>query len=487
MMPKPRRKSSIRTASGATQEQFLERVRQVAEDPTLVLPESLGPEPGPLARMRAKLQRAKQRGLPFTARFDKGLLGALRGAKQIAQMESAPRLLDARVDGNRRFFLQRGHAHRLVGLGVQNWDDPLALLLAWGRFAPKHGINLWAGSKLWAGPAPPPQWFDDLAERTGIEFSKDGDGAQCPHKDEPRIELRFPDGPRILACGECAQGSVDESARNLHGHVINRACVAARTSRPVDVQARLPDGTAIPLQEGLVRAYRNGRNSEEDLLRTAVRSWRDEAGQAGRRFVLGARDFGGDQDAFLSALELAEWEREPVRVLTEPGHVGDTTRVADVLASHRERAAAAVETMLPGQGAVFVARHPGVETRTLLRLAHEEAQRKAKTRDLPAVPGLGELGQWIDGLARDARAKSRGELLQRLRREAPSARHPAHFYAYLCALGLESEGARTTSQDAKEAGRHWAPLAKSVLEASGEAYAEAVRAYLRETGAGEGA
>lgn len=489
-MPQMRRKSSIRTATGATQEQFLDRVRQVAEDPTLLLPEVVGPEPAPLARLRRKLEQAKDGKLPFTARFDKGLLGAVRAARQVAAMSSAPRLLDARIDGNRRFYLQRGQAKRLVNLGVQNWDDPLALLLAYGPLAVKHGLHFFAGSQLWctgSTPRPPPPWFADLAERTGVDLVADDDGAACPHADRPRVELRLRGGPRILVCGDCGHEAKDEAVRNMHGHVLNRCCIADQPSRPVDVTARLPGGAEAPLTEGAVLAYRQGRNNEADLLEVAVKAWRGQVGaQGSARFVLGARDFGGDQEAFLTALDIPDWEREPLRILTAGGHVGEATGLADVLATHRDRLPAALDALLgPGEGAGFVARHPGVEARTILRLAREEGERRAKTRGLPKLEGLGELGAWIDTFAREARTKNRAELLQRVRREAQGTGHPAHYYAFLVALGMESEGARSFGSDQKEAGKHWAPLAKRILEAEGEAYREALLAYLRETGAGE--
>ncbi|MFO1533106.1 MAG: hypothetical protein ABR562_05330 [Thermoplasmatota archaeon] len=177
-----------------------------------------------------------------------------------------------------------------------------------------------------------------------------------------------------------------------------------------------------------------------------------------------------------------------MRILTAGGHVSEASATSDILAPHRDRLPQAVDALLgAGEGPAFVGQHSGVEVRTLLRLARQEAERRGKTRDLPTLSSVGELGAWIDGFARAARTLPRAALLQRVRKEVPSARHPAHLFAFLSALGMESEGARTLSHDQKEAGVHWAPLARRVLEASGEAYRDAVVGYLRETGAGESA
>ncbi|MFO1534333.1 MAG: hypothetical protein ABR586_01575 [Thermoplasmatota archaeon] len=480
-----RGKSSIRTATDALQASFLERQRRVAADPTLLLPVcvGVGPEPAPLARLRRQLERAKEGGrLPLLARFDKGLLGALGTVRQVARQEAAPRLLDARVDGNRRFFLQRGHTIRLVSLGVQNHDDPLALMLAYGPLATKHKLHFFAGSKLWctgAKPAPPEPWFLDLAARTGLQLATDATGGRCPHADRARLALAFRGGPALVACGPCAR-----RAGHLHGHVSNRALCGDQPGRPVELEVRLAAGGSLPVPEPVQAAYRSGNLDEESVLDRVLKEWRSTP--TGLRFVLGSRDFGTDQEAFLGALGLEPWERAPVHAMTREGHVGENPAVADVLASHRARLPDAVATLLPAaDAAAFVAAHPGVEARTLLRLAHEEAERRARTKDLPALPGLGPLGRWIDGFARDARTLDRARLLQEVRKQVPASRHPAHLYAFLRAVGLGSEGERTFTLEQREAGTHWEPLAKRVLEATGEGYREAVLAYVRETGAGE--
>ncbi|HUR63931.1 MAG TPA: hypothetical protein VM241_05575 [Candidatus Thermoplasmatota archaeon] len=474
-------RSSIRTATDALQASFLERQRRLAADPTLLLPACIGPEPAPLARLRRQLERAREGGrLPLTARFAKGILGALRTVREVAKQEAAPRLLDARVDGNRRFYLQRGHTVRLVNLGVQNHDDPLALMLAYGPMATKHGLHLFAGSRLWCTgtqPRPPEQWFLDLAQRTGLQLATDEAGGRCPHADRARLAFTFRGGPSLAACGPCARRS-----GHLHGHLLQRALVGSQPARPVDLSVRLAAGGTLPIPEPVQAAYRGGQLDEEAVLERVLKEWRSAG--SGLRFVLGGTDYGTDQEAFLDALRLEPWERAPVKAMTQDGHVGENPAVADVLAAHRPRLPDALATLLP-DAAAFAASHAGVEARTLLRLAHEEGERRARTKDLPALRGLGPLGQWIDGFARDARTLDRARLLQEVRKLVPVSRHPAHLYAFLRAVGLAGEGERTFSLEQREAGTHWEPLARRVLESTGDGYGEAVLAYLRETGAGE--
>lgn len=480
-----RGRSSIRTANESLQEQFLAKVRAVAEDPTLALPEPPegGTETRAFTQLRRALTRAKGGRLPFTARFDKGILGAIRLARELAKQESAPRLLDARVDGNRRFFLQRGHGVRLVNLGVQNWEDPLALMLAYGPLATRDEAWLFAGSKLWSTgttPKPPAQWFDDLAQRTGLALDDDG---SCPHADRPRLALLFGEqtGARALVvCGPCGK-----RAGHLHGHLLQRVLCGADPVRPVGMEVRLPRGGPVPIAEPLRATYRKGAWDEAGLIDEAMKAWRGASNTGGaRRFVTGTRDFGADQDSFLASLGLADWELAPARTLTAQGHVGESTNPADILGSHRAILVEALELLLPGEGREF-ASATGGDVRTILRLAHEEAQRRTLTSDLPKVAGLGPLGATLDGLVRDARVLPRHELLARLRVQTRSSVHRAHLYAFLQALGGDPNAERDFTSDQKEAGLHWASLAGDVLTAKGPEYVEALRMYLEQTGSGE--
>jgi hypothetical protein len=485
-MPAPRRKSGIRAVHGTVEEDFLARVRAVAAEPAIILPETLGDEAPAMAKLRRQLEKAGDGGsLPFSARFDKGLLGAVRAARELAAREGAPRLLDARVDGSRRFFLPHGHVQKLVCLGVQNHDDPLALLLAYAPMAMRHHLHFFAGPELWCtGKAPslPPAWIEALADRTGIELVADADGAACPHSDRARVALRFRGGPSLRVCGACGR-----KAGNVHNHLIQRyACDTP--SKPVDVGVTLAGGATVAVPEKSLEAYRFGKLDEEGAVEAALKALRKDATSGGAvRFVLGPRDFGSDQEAFLQSLGLADWEREPVRVLTAGGHVGSSPALSDILTAHDGQLEAAVRAVLGAGAAQFVARHRGTDTRTLLRLAHDAAERDAKTRDMPTLRDLGPIGTWMDGFARDARTLDRAQLMNRVRRDVAEAAHPAHLYAFLTALGLAGEAERAMSADQKDAGRHWAPLAKAVLEASGPAYAAAIEDYLRQTGAGEGA
>src|SRR5688572_30036185 len=225
-MPQMRRRSGLRTASGTLQEAFLERVRAVRDDPTIVLPEVVGEDPKEIARLRAGLLKAKEGSLGFFAKRDKGVLGAAWACRSLASKESAPRLLDARVDGDKRFYWPVGHIAKPACLGVQNWDDPTTLLMAYQGMA-EEGLHFFAGPDLWCTGHEAtllPEWIEGLAARLETELVADGRDARCLHPERSALAHVLPGpsatarGPEIRLCPSCCQ---KETAPALAARVRN--------------------------------------------------------------------------------------------------------------------------------------------------------------------------------------------------------------------------------------------------------------------------
>jgi hypothetical protein len=292
-MPQRRRKSGLRTAAGSLQDIFLDRMERLAEDPTLVLARSQGPEPRPLAKLRRQLEALKNGRTPLAARFDAHVLGATHRARKLAEWEAVPRMLDAKVAGQRRFYVQRGQVVRACSLGVQNFDQPRVLLLAYNSMAQRHGLHFFAlpDGVVCTGKAatPPPEWFANvggesvaLALEPVAESAESAEGARsrrsadsaagpagqvwgCGHPDRDRVLLGLERGPRIAVCGPCGQ-----KAEGMHRRLRERY-VGPQQKRPVTLHVQKADGGEIkePSREAMAR-YRAGIATETDVIRSAA-------------------------------------------------------------------------------------------------------------------------------------------------------------------------------------------------------------------------
>ena len=472
-----RRRSGLRTASGNLQEAFLERVRAVRDDPLLVLPLVVGEEPKELANLRHALEQAKTGKLGFFARRDKGVLGAAWACRALADKEAAPRLLDTRIDGDRRFYWPVGHIAKPACLGVQNWDEPVTLLVAYQALA-DGGLHFFAGTDLWCTGRQAvlvPEWIESLAARLEVTLVADDRDARCEHPDRAALAHVLPGtprGPEVRLCPDCLPKETPPAftsrVRNPGGR------------RPFTLEVVFPDGTRRPVGADADAFYRVGRSSGSDLVAAEVAAW--QKGLTGR-FAIGDRLF-ASQDEFLDAIEAPGWMRPALRAMTAPGHAGPPMSLADLLVRHRARLADGLHA-LGADPAAVAARGANADEGALLRLAHEQADRDAKTADLPAVALSGSIGQWIDSFVRLRRTDGETVALQKGRREAPRLAHKAHVAAFIAALGSDPAVGTGFSFDQKEAGLHMAPLAKRVLEATGPAYVEALRDYLEQSGSGE--
>ncbi|HET6398314.1 MAG TPA: hypothetical protein VFH47_02030 [Candidatus Thermoplasmatota archaeon] len=477
-MPQQRRKSSLRTAAGTTQEAFLARLRELREDPTVVLPQVDGDGPKPLRSLASKLERMKERGPGFLDRFDKGIVGAVAHTCRIADQESVPRLLDAKIAGQRRFYLHRGHVDRAAMIGVQNFDEPRVLLVAYTLMAQKHGLHFFAtDSGLWctgAAADPPAAWVDGFSREIGIRLERVGDRILCPHRDPVRVLMGFEDGPGLAVCGPCGRkaGGVH---KQLRAHY-----VGPKRKHPVTVCVLHPDGSTAPVEREQLARFRAGLVDEAVLAAEGAAAWR-ASGTA--RWVLGEQAF-PDADALVEALKPEPWERPVLRHLVRNGHVGTQASVAGVLSERQADLGDALKEHLD-DGPAFLREHAGMALRDIVRAAHEESERRAALERLPRMSGLGPQGRWIDDLARARVGGGQPAAVSMLRRavvEAPVPRTTC--YAFVQAVGGAPDLESRFTADERAAAQPLVGPAREVLGAAGDAYQEALRRFLEVSGAG---
>lgn len=267
-MPQRRRKSGLRTAASSLQEQFLDRMERLVEDPLLVFPRIEGPEPRPLAKLRRGLTTLKAGRIPLAARFDAHVLGATYRAMMLADWEAVPRMLDAKIAGQRRFYVQRGQVTRACSLGVQNFDQPRVLLLAYASTAQRHALHFFAlaDGVLCTGKAatPPAAWFAAVGGDT-VSLNAEKDGLWgCGHGDRDRLRLGLHDGPAVACCAPCGA-----KLEGLHRRMRERY-MGPQQKKPFTLHVVKPDGAARePSREAMAR-YRAGIATEADVIRSAT-------------------------------------------------------------------------------------------------------------------------------------------------------------------------------------------------------------------------
>lgn len=473
---KRKRRTSIRTAAGVAQEKFLGRLRALRDDPLIVLPECPQGEPRPVAKVRQRLERVKQGKIGFLDRRDKGIVGAVVQSVGLAKLESAPRLLDMKVAGKRRFFMVRGQVQRTCMLGVQNHDEPRALLMAYRTMAKKSGLHFFARPRLWctgSTPAPPEEWVEELGRVAEARVTKVDGGWAFGKPDVPRIRLTFRGGPFIDGDGRHG---------NLH-ELLGGGYAGPRERHPVEIDVVLPDGTLAEPDREFLAEYRAGVKTEREVIDDATARWRKKEREKASRFILGEQDFGTDQAAFLDALSPEAWERPVLERLTKGGFARRAATTADVFEHERARLGDAISPLVPDADA-FLAARAKTPARDVARQAVEEAEARRRDARLPRIAG-GPETRLVDAVAR-ASLRGRQAALDALRAGLDAGQVPmGHIAAFTAALGGDLNLQSRFNQDAKLSAQVLQDAARRVLASEGDAYIESVQHFLQEAGSAE--
>lgn len=479
MAKRKKKRTSIRTAAGTAQKLYLERVRALRDDPLRVLPECTDGTPKPLAKVEKRLNKLRDGKAGFLDRRDRGVVGAVANILDVADQTAVPRLADHKVAGKRRFYLQRGDVERQCSIGVQNHDEPLALVLAWRPMAKKHGLHFFASDRVWCTgpkPTPPPEWIDALSRDDEVTLGPEDQDYGCGHQGTGRVVLGLRGGPSIAICKACARRT-----GNLHGRLAARY-VGPRLRQPVEVWFEAPDGQRMEWDPKQVAAYRAGTTSERDLIREATDRWRQATPTAGPRFVLGERDFQDDQEAFLDALDIEPWERQALAVMTRDGHQGRRDAVEAVLRRNKTRLPDGLAAIADTDLVDRLLSQPTSDLRGVLREAHEQQERRIKTAALPRVHASGPIGRLLDDAARAHLTEGpRGAI-------AVATQSPAAGWMR-CAVVLACNGDPDLdggfNADEKGAAEPWVERLQQLFASEGDDYTQRLREAVEASGTGE--
>ncbi len=264
--PKKKQKTSIRTAAGTAQRALGDRLKALRSDPYRVLPECPHGEPKVISKIHAGIDKLHAGKVGFFLKRDKGVVGAVLSSIELADQESFPRLIDHKVGGTRRFFIQRGHVPRSYMLGVQNHDDARTLLMAYRPIAKEQKLHFFAEPGIvctGAEAIPPESWIEALATRAGLSFASFDEGWTCGHEDRGQVRLGF--GPKrgIHICGPCGKKS-----GNIHS-LIRSAYAGPKERQPLEVSI-VVNAVEKEAHPDKVAAYRGGVIDEKALVDSVV-------------------------------------------------------------------------------------------------------------------------------------------------------------------------------------------------------------------------
>jgi hypothetical protein len=493
-----RRKATLHSAGKVTEQDLLERARELAEEPALAMPICEGgcvlfspvkaanraiPRIAALKDDEAALQKAANRGNDLARAYAATLL--------LAKAGKVPVVADIKLGGELVPYVARGKTKPFFLAGLQHHDDRALRLLSVASWTKKRGMHFYSTDRgiVCTGKRaePPADFIAEEAELLGLAGS--GTAYSCGHDGEDGVLITWKaSGVTFARCASCAEGG--STLATLLKHIAaprpaNQFEVAPRLAPLVGATAPLDDAVAPELRE----EYARGRVSDAALLEAARAARVAALKQGERQFVAGNVSYGGDADAFLRAIGAGPEEERALRAAFA-AHTGAVVVDKPTLAR-------AVSELWPQHGRLMLSSVSDEATATKLHkekpapdeaveLVRKAARAGAGQQALAGLPTYAQLppaASAADAIARAFRGQGRDAAVRTAQQRADVAKAKGVALAMLTALGArQGQDWRFTGSD-RDVAESLGPYVESLLRGSASAYHDALVATSR--GAGE--
>ncbi|MFO7618077.1 MAG: hypothetical protein R6W91_00185 [Thermoplasmata archaeon] len=508
-MKKPRfRRFGISTGSKAQQANLRALAKEMAQDPAILIPGCAGkcsrcPFDKLLVRLR-KIQ-AYRDNAAVLKKFASGGKPLERGyaAMLILAIENTPIMFaTAKLPTGDVGYTVRGKAKKEVLIGLQHFEDPKLRLLAYSEFALKKRLHLYSlnDDLLCSGssPAYPPELISEVIRSSVYHLKKGPSGHRCEHADDGGLAIEIISAKqKIEICKSCASGKNNL----LNGFKLR--VLARRPDDDFDVEVKhdivCARGTGCSLSgnsagtSGIIARYRDGKISDDALVKEYRAAVRGSADPGKALFVLGNTCYEDDAASFIKALGPTEFEEIALkRVLKGAASpvVMDTATPNAVLAQFWDRSGAgAIHSVI---GDKELARKIFTETKDsgkmpsqIIRDAIIQSKSKNALAALPDFKGLSKLGNYADEVARTYKALGREETLKRLASAHGDTKSKSVNCGFLYALDALKGKEWQFTKEELDYGKYLADFARALLDSQPADFADALQNLLTAAGSDE--
>lgn len=504
-------RTGIRAAPKVQEKELVRKAEALRSRPEALVPRCLPetcprcPFDGLLRRLQAiaaaaedesRLERLARRGPPLARAYAATLLVAVQG--------KVPYVAPAKTPFGTVNYAVRGKAPKEQLVGVQYADVPELRLLTVGGWARRKGLHVYSLEAEMVTSCredrPPEAFVKEALDRTGIAFRREGVEVLCPHADdEATVVVHWRGaGVRILLCRRCGvpKGSFPSFVGQRMAVPSLEASfeIALRPSLRCHGEGACAFAKDRPLEGSRVQDYLAGKVDEAGLLEKERDRAVEEIASAEGLLVVGSECFEDDVAAFLRALKVPDGLRPAFAALEDELGEGmvlpeaSVTKFVERLDEGGQRVL--LEALLQDEemaGALLEASE--AEKRSADEMLAEALRIRRDlelVERLPTWDALPPVARLIDETMRAYKKKgpeeaalAAGHGLQGRTAEKVVA------MALLQALDEAAGKQWMVRGSEKELADFLTPMAKELLEADGEAYAEGLQQLLTASGSGE--
>ena len=510
-MKKPRfRRFGISTGSKVQQANLRTLAKDMAEDPTLLIPGCAGNcSRCPFKKLLARLRKIQAHsGNPDALRkltsSGKQLERGYACMLLLATEKTPLMFATAKLPTGDVNYTVRGKVRKEILIGLQHFDDPKMRLLAYSEFALKNKLHIYSLDEellcSGKGPAYPGKLISEVLGKTNYTLKKSQSGFECEHSGEGdglKVHVKSA-GTGIHICRSCSSRK-----HNLYTELTSRV-IARKPENDFEIQIEhnieciAGEGCTldapVPGARDLLVEYRSGQLSDMDLIgkyrSVVVNSVKDNDNVI---FVLGNTCYEKDVDAFVKALNPSEIEeaalKRVLKIITEPVIMETATPNAVLTLFWERLGPTAIHAVV---GDKDLARKIYAESRDSGKIPSQilrDAKLRLKTEEalgaLPRFKGLSAMGRYVDEIARTYKALGRSEALKSLN----IAQADTKFKSLNCGLLLALEALKGKewqfTKEELDYGSYLADYVRAFLDSRPGEYADALRNLLAAAGSDE--
>lgn len=521
---KPRRRSGAKIATKKEQAELLKRARELAEDPSPLVPAAIGPQKRVANRLQRRLEKIShskdsERRLKGFLKRGPELTRAYANLLMVAASDQAERMASTNTPVGSLKYAVRGMAPRQASVAVQHFRYPEVRVLAYRDITRKTHSLVWAtpkGVALTGRKDPPPDgWSETMREHVAVELRASQDEPHvfhCTHLDADStgrdrsplaLEVELPAGPtRFRVCDECIHTRLKERGKGLLPTVAG--LVIGLKSRQIDARVRgTPrvcehDGDCswtrnVPtVPEQTLIGYREGRRSEADVLDKLLPLWEDRVREADERLlVAGEECYGDDEARFLDAIGETGERREVLErflALAPRVVIAKDATMNHVLEASWEVAPRVLKELHPYKGELeqLLKKHAKSPPAAVVDEVLEARRARAVLKGYPRYNELPAAARSADRVARAYRTDGEAGMIAAVEKELDShGPHKGVLWAALRLAGQQETQRWRFDKISIEAGEFLEGTLKELTETDAGAYHEKL-AQLHTLAGGQG-
>ncbi|HUR68638.1 MAG TPA: hypothetical protein VM370_05275 [Candidatus Thermoplasmatota archaeon] len=500
-MAKPkRRKASLHSAGKVTEQDLLERARELAADPALAMPICDGPctlfspvKAAQRAIPKIAAQAEDEAALTRAAGRGNELARAYAAVLLLAKADKIPYVADLQLGGDKIPYVVRGGAKPMYAAGLQHYDDRALRLLSYASWARKRGMHFYSADRgvvCTAKRAAPPADF--IAEEADLLGLSGADGRfACGHEGDGVRLTWVASGVVFERCEACAkdESTLAQTMKHIASPTPSRHFGVEPRLAPLEARAGTLPTIPTGVPDEVAAAYAAGRISDAAYLQAARHARVEALRRSGAaHFVAGNVSYGNDVDAFLRALAPSPDEERALRaaLAAHPGAVvldraSLARAVAELWPDHGMRMLAAVSDEEAAK-ALHREKPAPDEAVELVRKAARQGASRAALHGLPTYAPLPPAAGAADAVARAYRGQGREAAVRLAQERANVAKAKGAALAMLTALqARQGQDWRFTQSDRDVADTLAEPVA-TLLTGPAERYHDALVEVSRSSG-----